>query len=154
MTEKTKKLLHSYGFFTCILLIMFTILILVVFFSRNSGHKTMKCMLQNKLDSYYENQYQVLDAENINLPLSVSSFVFSVKNVDKKIDSTSKIIAIKMTGIYGPFVGVFFYLEDNVQFLGTLGLPENDHEYTWNSISKKQFDYWANNIKNVFKGDE
>lgn len=151
MTEKTKKLLHSYGFFTSILLVMFTILFLVVFFSRNAGHKTVINMLQSKLETKYEDQYQVGEALNINLPLSVSSFVFSVDDTYTKVEDNNAIVAIRMTGSYGPFVGVFFQSEKGVEFLGTIGLPENEQEFSWNSISKNQIDYWAKNISNFLK---
>ena len=152
MTEKTKKLLHSYGFFTSILLVMFTILILVVFFSRNAGHKTVINMLQSKLETKYEDQYQVKEAINISLPLSVSSFVFAVDDTYTKSDEDNMaIVAIRMTGSYGPFVGVYFQTEKGVEFLGTIGLPEDEHEFSWNSISKNQIDYWAKNISNFLK---
>ena len=150
MTEKTKKLLHSYGFFTSILLVMFTILILVVFFSRNAGHKTMVNMLQSKLDSKYEERYRVGEVLNINLPLSVSSFVFTVEDSFSKSDENA-IVAIRMTGSYGPFVGVYFQSEKGVEFLGTIGLPEDNDEFLWNSISQNQIEYWAKNISNFLK---
>ena len=73
MTDKTKKLLHSYGFFTCILLLMFTILLLVVYFSRNCGHKTIIKLLQEKLDTFYETEYKVGESVNMALPLHLLS---------------------------------------------------------------------------------
>ncbi|MBQ4554769.1 MAG: hypothetical protein IJA53_06640 [Spirochaetaceae bacterium] len=149
MTDKTKKLLHSYGFFTCILLLMFTILLLVVYFSRNCGHKTIIKLLQEKLDTFYETEYKIGESVNMTLPLSSSSYTFSVDKNTDEVD-VGKIIAIRMIGNYGPTVGVFFYTKGNVEFLGTIGLPENNQEYLWNSISKKQIQYWSKNIENVF----
>ena len=46
-----------------------------------------------------------------------------------------KIIAIRMIGNYGPTVGVFFYTKGNVEFLGTIGLPENNQEYLWTGLN-------------------
>ena len=150
MTEKTKKLLHSYGFFTCILLLMFTIMLLVVYFSRNCGQKTIVNLLQEKLNTSFETTYKVGEAVNIQLPLSSSSFVFSVVDKDKDEVDIGKIVAIRMIGNYGPSVGVFFYTAGRVEFLGTIGLPENSQEYLWSTISPKQIQYWSKNIESLF----
>lgn len=153
MTSKTKKFLHFAGFFTSILLLMFIILFLVVFFTRNSGNKTMANLLQTELDSAFLSQYQIGQCENIKLPISVSAYAFSVNEEENKVGT---IVAVRMTGAYGPYVGVFFYsvATKEVTFLDKIGFLENEKEFAWNSVSNAQIEYWSKNLSKIFQGDE
>lgn len=153
MNTKTKKLLHFAGFFTSILFLMFIILFLVVFFTRNSGNKTMENILQSELDSAFLSQYQIGQCENLKLPISVSAYAFSVNEEGDKIGT---VVAVRMTGAYGPYVGVFFYSDvtKEITFLDKIGFRENEKEFAWNSISNAQIEYWSKNLSKIFQGDE
>lgn len=157
MTDNTKKYLISYGIFFSILIFMFSILFVVVYFTRNVGSNNIKDMLQDKIDLSYEDTYLVHNKKNISLPLNLSSYAFSVIEKDKNdSENFGTIISLRLTGAYGPIIGVFFQKPESnkVEYLGELNSYMNDTSFMWNNIPTSQINYWINNFEKTLKGGE
>lgn len=158
MTDNVKKQMHRVGFFSVLILLMFFILVLVVYFTRNTGKSTMKNLLQECVNEAYGNQFTVTESLNIDLPITVSSYGFSViQNETSEEDSQNGfVIAVRMIGSYGPVIGVYFLQNPSSEliFLKTIGLPEDSNKFDWEEIPAKQIEYWGNIIKNVLMEEE
>jgi hypothetical protein len=157
MTDKTKHHLFSYLFIVLAILLMFLIMILVVYFTRNSGTKTVKNLLQEKLEFVYPEQFSVANSKNINLPLNSSSYAFDVLiNNSKEVSNLGTVIAVRITSSYGPVVGVFFKnpFNNEVEYLGVLDFNNHIEKYSWNKIPNSQIKYWTTNLNNILMEEE
>lgn len=152
MTDKTKHYLHSYGFFTVTLLLMVLILFLVVFFTRNSGTKSIKSLLEERIDVEFNYEFNVGNVKNINLPLNSSSYAYEVENAEGTTENLGTIIALRLTGIYGPGVGVFIQKPNTYvfEYVGSLVDFSKDLDFSWNKMSKVQIKYWTDNLQKYF----
>ena len=151
MTDETKLLIHRYGAFTVIVLILFFILAIFTLISRNTWKTKLRESVENVLVSKYGTLYAVGDYVPIKTPATVSTAVFSIVNTETNEDG--KAILIRLTGISGPMAAVFTYFNGDEK--GTfVGYAANTHFVSEensldNNASETQLNYCSRQIPSI-----
>ena len=153
MTDKTKKFIHCYGYFTTSLLLMFLILFLVVYFTSNSGFNRISQLLQNELNSNFGEKYTLSEPIKIKLPISVSAYFFYLEDIEaEESEIKPVVVAVRNVGISGPVICVFLRNSfGEVEYIGNIGLPEKYIENKWSQLPFLQLDYWQENINKILE---
>lgn len=147
MKKSTKIMIHRYGAFTVITIILFFLVLLPVVFSRGVWEKSLKTQVSTILTNKYGDLYTVGDYIPMNKPVSVSAAAYSV--FDSKSKENGKVVIMRITGLAGPVAAVYFAKPGTNIFVFE-GLAHSDlYSPRDNKITKimlNQISYWGQKI--------
>ena len=104
MKKSTKIMIHRYGAFTVILIILFFLVLLPVVFSRNVWNKSLKTQVSRVLAENYGELYTVTDYIPLEKPVSVSAAAYSV--LDSKSKENGKAVLYALSDLHRAGPGV------------------------------------------------
>ena len=148
MTDETKLLIHRYGAFTVIVLVLFFLMAIVSLLSRDTWKTMLQKSVSDVIYSKYGDTYVVGDYVDIQSPAIVSTAVYKLK--DTKNNTEGRAVLIRLTGISGPAAVVYTYFDgyDKGVFAGYAAnthFLSGDEGLDYNA-SKTQISYCANQI--------
>lgn len=150
LNSKDKESLIKLGILIGSFILIFSILLIMTFFSRSSWEKGLRTSVLEVLESYSPNTYISADFVKINSNLSVSAAVYELK---KTVTTNEKDFAviIRIPTIVGPEPAVFICNSKTVNFVGYAinnGKAKNilSENNSFNNIS-----YWVKNIYNILE---
>lgn len=109
MNSETKILIHRYGAFTVIVLILFFLLAIFSLLARNTWKIKLRDSVISVLTAKYGAVYAVGDYIPIQTPATVSTVVYSIVNTETGEHGNA--VLIRLTGISGPTAAVFTYFD-------------------------------------------
>lgn len=150
MTDNAKKVLHCYGFLTVVSLLMFLSLFIITTISQKPNDKSIKNLIQN-LIAENNFQYQVGNKVQNLFPTIGTSFAYELIDEDENLEY---VVAIKITTLSGPVVGVFKSYNSvfGFEYIGNIGINEDKTFLNdWNKISSKQINYYSKQLKKLYE---
>ena len=148
MTEDTKLLIHKYGAFTVIVLVLFFLLAIMTLLSRDTWKTKLKESVAEVIAEKYGDAYIVGDYVDIQTPSIVSTAVY--KLTEKESNTEGRAVIIRLTSISGPAAAVYTYF-DGYEKGVFAGYAANTHFLTGDdgldyNASKTQISYCAQQI--------
>ena len=147
MKKSTKLMIHRYGAFTVIMIVLFFLVLMPVIFSRGVWKKSLKLQVQNVLSKNYGELYSVGEVIPLKTPVSVSAAAYSV--LDSKNKEDGKVVIIRITGLAGPVAAVYFAKPGTNIFVFE-GLADSNFSSGRNNkitnIMLNQISYWGQKI--------
>jgi hypothetical protein len=148
MTAEIKLLIHRYGAFTVIVLVLFFLLAIVTLLSRDTWKEKLQASVSDVLSAKYGTTYVVGDYVDIQTPAVVSAAVYKITDTERNTEGRA--VLLRLTGISGPAAAVYTYFDGEEK--GTFaGYAANSHylsgddELDYNA-SKTQINYCARQI--------
>ncbi len=165
MLEKQEvlKLAKKYGIFCAIVLCLFTVLLVVTLFSRESWRQGLAGTLQETLNASYPDTYAVGNPVPLLTPFSTSAAIYNLTL--KKVPSSSQQlrqygVLVRIPTIAGPAPAVFLYSHDSgVAFVGYALNYGKAARVFENDIGLKIIQYWQAQVLDILNtagvnGDE
>lgn len=147
MKKSTKIMIHRYGAFTVIMIVLFFLVFMTVVFSRGVWKKSLKLQVENILSNNYGELYSVGDYITLKTPVNVSAAAYSV--LDSKNKENGMVVIIRITGLAGPIPAVYFAKPGTNIFLFE-GLADSNFSSSRNNkltnIMLNQISYWGQKI--------
>lgn len=148
MTSDTKLLIHRYGAFTVIVLVLFFVLAILSILSRDTWKSRLQYSVNEVLSAKYGDTYVVGDYIEIQTPAIVSAAVYKITDTYKDIEGRA--VLIRLTGVSGPTAAVYTYFDGDetgtfAGYAANTNILSGDEGLDYNA-SKTQINYCARQI--------
>lgn len=145
-----KEFFKNYGLFLALITIIFFILFYSVYFARKPWQKHLKTQVENVMDEYESNSWNIENNKKINNPFCLNAVCYDAHY--RKTGELYSIILIRIQTFYGP-IGAVFTMDqnNNVNFIGYSSLHGRIANRLNNETADKRLNYWKRKIPEILK---
>lgn len=105
----SKKLALNFAFFISVVIILFGLLVLMIFATRNTWDKRLQKRVVQTIDRLYPGEYVAGDKVSLQGPYSTSIAAYELIPVSNQSQDSVYGVIIRIASLYGPLPAVYKY---------------------------------------------